>query len=135
QLQKANENYVTNNFKPEDARLIDSLQRALSVLNASNTGNTGSDPKLLRQTLLQQKMTMEVELDKAKSGLTFLLSDLEEMRAAFSRMVPDNAGMKNFEREAEVATQEYLSALDLYNKNSVQKSSTIRPELAQMGVI
>lgn len=137
QLQKANERYVTNNFKPEDARAIDSLQMALSRLNVSNPvrANTGTDPKLLRQTLNQQKLLMEVELDKAKSSLSFILSDLAQLRANFERMVPNNAGMKNYEREAEVATKEYLSALDLYNQNSVINSTGINPQLAQEGVI
>src|SRR5690554_1360885 len=137
QLQKANERYVANNFKPEDARVIDSLQMALSRLNASNpvSANTGTDPKLLRQTLNQQKLLMEVELDKAKSSLAFILSDLAQLRAKFERMVPNNAGMKNYEREAEVATKEYLSALELYNQNNVVNSTGINPQLAQEGVI
>lgn len=137
QLQTANERYVANNFKPEDARMIDSLQLALSRLNASSPvrTTTSTDPKLLRQTLNQQKILMEVELDKAKSSLSFILSDLAQLRASFERMVPNNAGMKNFEREAEVATKEYLSALDLYNQNNVLSSTGINPKVAQEGVI
>src|SRR5690606_20721289 len=56
QLQKANERYVQNNFKPEDARKIDSLQLALSKLNVGNPSSTGSDPKIIRQALIQQKL-------------------------------------------------------------------------------
>lgn len=135
QLQKANERYVDNNFQQEDARAIDSLQSRLSKLVASNTTSIGSDPRLLRQNLIQQKLTMEVGLDRAKSGLTVILSDLAAMRERYNRMVPNDAGLKNYEREADIATKEYLSALEMYNQNSVMGSTGIRPQLAQAGVV
>jgi len=50
-------------------------------------------------------------------------------------MVPNDAGLKNYEREAEVATKEYLNALDMYNQNSFMGSTGIRPQLAQAGVV
>ena len=135
QLQKANERYVDNNFQQEDARAIDSLQSRLSKLVASNTTSTASNPRILRQNLIQQKLTMEVDLDRAKSGLTVILSDLAELRARYNSMVPNDAGLKNYEREADVATKEYLSALDMYNQSSVIRSTGIRPQLAQAGVV
>src|SRR5690606_24636045 len=136
QLQKANERYVDNNFKAEDARKIDSLQSMLSTLIASSANNSiGSNPRALRQSLIQQKMTMEVDLDKAKSGLSVILKDLAQLRGQYSRLVPNDAGMKNFEREAEIATKEYLNTLDLYNKNNIVSSTGIRPQLAQAGVV
>lgn len=135
QLKKANERYVDNNFRKEDARVIDSLQSRLSTLVASTTTNTGSDPRLLRQNLIQQKLNMEISLDRARSGLTVILNDLAELQAKYNRMVPNDAGLKNYEREAEVATKEYLNALDMYNQNSVMGSTGIRPQLAQAGVV
>src|SRR5690606_25968310 len=48
---------------------------------------------------------------------------------------PNDAGMKNFEREADVATKEYLNTLEMYNKNNAIGSTGIRPQLAQMGVV
>src|SRR5690606_20872244 len=109
---------------------------ALSKLNVGNPSSTGSDPKIIRQALIQQKLTMEIELDKAKSGLKATMIDLAQMRAQFNRMVPDNAGMKNYEREAEIATKEYLSALEMYNQNNVHGSTgVLRPQMAQVGVI
>ncbi len=135
QLQKANERYVDNNFKPEDALIIDSLQARLSKLIISSANNSTSDPKELRQNLIQQKLTMEVDLDRAKNGLTVILQDLSRLKAQYSQMVPNDAGMKNFEREAEVATKEYLNTLDMYNQNNVTTSTGIKPVLAQAGVI
>ena len=136
QLQKANERYVDNNFRAEDARMIDSLQTRLSSLIASSANNvSGSNPRELRQSLIQQKITMEVDLDRAKSGLAVILNDLNRLKGQYNRMVPNDAGMKNYEREAEVATKEYLNTLDMYNKNNMLSSTGIRPQLAQAGVI
>lgn len=136
QLQKANENYVDNNFRPQDARAIDSLQSRLSKLIASSAStSTGSDPRVLRQSLIQQKINMEVNLDRAKSGLAVILKDLARLKGQYSRMVPNDAGMKNYEREADVATKEYLNTLELYNKNNVLVNTGIRPQLAQAGVV
>jgi len=78
---------------------------------------------------------MEVDLDRAKSGLSVILSDLADLRARYSSMVPNDAGLKNYEREAEVATKEYLSALDMYNKNSVVSNTGIKPRLVQAGFV
>jgi len=135
QLQKANERYVDNNFRPEDALRIDSLQNKLSGLIASSASSSASDPRVLRQSLIQQKLAMEVELDRVKSGLSVILADLARMKGKYNQMVPKDAGIKNFEREAEVATKEYLNTLDLYNKNSVLSSSDVRPQLVQAGVV
>lgn len=136
QLQKANERYVDNNFRADDARLIDSLQSRLSSLIASSASQgVASNPRELRQSLIQQKISMEVDLDRAKSGLTVILNDLNRLKGQYNRMVPNDAGMKNYEREAEVATREYLNTLDMYNKNNMISSTGIRPQLAQAGVI
>src|SRR5690606_20517942 len=136
QLQKANERYVDNNFRADDARLIDSLQSRLSSLIASSASQgVASNPRELRQSLIQQKISMEVDLDRAKSGLTVILNDLNRLKGQYDRMVPNDAGMKNYEREAEVATREYLNTLDMYNKNNMISSTGIRPQLAQAGVI
>lgn len=135
QLQKANERYVDNNFQQEDARAIDSLQSRLSKLVAGSTTSTASDPRILRQNLIQQKLSMEVDLDRAKSGLTVILSDLAQLRARYNSMVPNDAGLKNYEREADVATKEYLSALDMYNQSNAVGSTGIQPRLVQAGVV
>src|SRR5690554_2348753 len=92
QLQKANERYVDNNFRPEDARSIDSLQNKLSSLIASTTANgAGSNPRELRQSLIQQKISMEVDLDRAKSGLSVILKDLNRLKGQYNQMVPNDA--------------------------------------------
>lgn len=135
QLEIANERYVDNGFRPADARGIDSIQSKLTALIASSASSSATDPRVLRQSLIQQKLTMEVELDRAKSGLSVVLADLNRMKGMYNSMVPKDAGMKNHEREAEVATQEYLSALELYNKNNVLASTGVRPQLAQAGVV
>jgi len=135
QLQKANERYVDGGFKPSDAQLIDSLQARLTLLIASTVTNTASDPKLLRQNLTQQKLDMEVDLDRAKSRLTVIMKDLGSLKQQYNRMVPNDAGMKNYEREAEVATKEYLSALDMFNQNSMIATTGINPQLVQPGVV
>src|SRR5690606_233970 len=113
QLQTANERYVEHNFRPEDARMIDSLQSHISKMIASSLHNSAwSDPRVLRQGLIQQKINMEVELNRAKSGLAVIVRDLAQLKSQYNQMVPNDAGMKNYEREAEVATKEYLSTLD-----------------------
>src|SRR5690606_17222151 len=93
------------------------------------------DPRVLRQSLIQQKINMEVDLDRAKSGLSVIIKDLARLKGRYNQMVPNDAGMKNYEREAEVATKEYLSTLDIYNKNSDLSSTGANTLLTQAGVI
>lgn len=134
QIQAANERYVDNNFNPEDKKRIDELQDRLSSLIASSSLQVFEDPKSNRQSLLGQKRQMEVSLDLAKNSLASINSELSQAKARYNKMVPFDAGILNYERDAEVATKDYLETLNKSSQTSMESNTGLKLEIAQVGL-
>ena len=134
ELQFANERYVDGNFKPEDKKYIDDLQMKLSSIIASSSLQVFEDPKTNRQSLIQQKMQMQVSLDLAKNSLSSINVELRQAKGRYKKMVPFDAGILNFERDAEVATKDYLEALNKSSQSSMESNTGLKLQVAQMGL-
>lgn len=134
EIEAANDRYVDNNFNPEDKSRIDVLQSKLSSLIASSSLKVFEDPKVNRQNLIQQKRQMEVNLDLAKNSLASINEELEQARSRYNRMVPFDAGILNYERDAEVATKDYLEALNRSSETSMASSTGLKLNIAQIGL-
>ncbi len=134
QLQAANERYVDNNFNIEDKKHIDELQDKISALIASSSLQVFEDPKSNRQNLIQQKRQMEVSLDLAKNSLASINYELNQARGRYNKMVPFDAGISNYERDAEVATNDYLEALNRSSQTSMESNTGLKLQVAQIGL-
>lgn len=134
QLQHANERYVDNGFKAADKNVVDSLQSRLSALVSMNSSRATANPSQARQGMFEEKMRMEVELDRAKNSMSSIESELAALRSRYAGMVPYDAGVQNYERDADVATQEYMDALNRYNQTTVESNIGMRLGIAQAGV-
>lgn len=133
QLKVANDRYIDNNFRPADKKKIDSLQRMLSFQITTNSERNTVDPATNKQSLMTQKMNLEVTLDLAKNSIKSIDQSLDQLRSKYNTMVPYDAGVQNFERDADVATKEYLSVLNKTNENSLEKNMGLKLRLAQAG--
>ncbi len=133
QLKIANDRYIDNNFRPADKKRIDSLQRILSNQIASSSERSVNDPTVNKQSLIAQKMKLEVTLDLAKNSIKSIDLALAQLRSKYNSMVPFDAGVQNYERDADVATKEYLGVLNKTNENSLEKNIGLKLRLAQAG--
>lgn len=134
EIQAANERYVDNNFRPEDKKRIDDLQTKLSGLIASSSLQVFEDPKTNRQSLLTQKMQMQTSLDLAKNSLASINSELGQAKGRYNKMVPFDAGILNYERDAEVATKDYLDVLNKSSQTSMESNTGLKLQVAQVGL-
>jgi capsular polysaccharide biosynthesis protein len=134
QIQAANERYVDNNFRAEDKRYIDELQDKLSGLIASSSLQVFEDPKSNRQSLIRQKMDMQISLDLAKNSLASINRELGQANARYNKMVPFDAGILNYERDAEVATKDYLETLNKSSQTSMESNTGLKLQVAQIGL-
>lgn len=134
QLEIANANYIDNNFNPKDQKKIDSLSRLLSVKSASNIDENVLDPRTSKQSLVQQKLALEIALQQAKSSIRTLDNQLSTLRARYQSMVPFDADIQNYEREAELATKDYMAALDIYNNSQTKQKMGLQLEIDQEGL-
>jgi len=134
QLEIANSNYIDNNFNARDQRKVDSLSRILSEKSAANIDENVLDPRTSKQSLVQQKLSLEIALQQAKSSIRTLDNQLATLRARYRSMVPYDADIQNYEREAELATKDYMAALDIYNNNQTKQKMGLQLEIDQAGL-
>jgi uncharacterized protein involved in exopolysaccharide biosynthesis len=134
QLEIANANYIDNNFNPRDQRRVDSLSRILSEKSAANIDENVLDPRTSKQSLVQQKLSLEIALQQAKSSIRTLDNQLSTLRARYQSMVPYDADIQNYEREADLATKDYMAALDIYNNNRTKQKMGLQLEIDQAGL-
>jgi succinoglycan biosynthesis transport protein ExoP len=133
QLKIANERYVDNNFDAADKKKIDSLQSILSEQVAATSNRYIADPTANKQSLITQKINLQMALDLAKSSIKSIDSELAQLRAKYNTMVPFDAGVQNFERDADVATKEYLEVLNRSNSNNLEKKIGLKLNVAEAG--
>ncbi|SDJ57212.1 Uncharacterized protein involved in exopolysaccharide biosynthesis [Pedobacter sp. ok626] len=134
QLEIANSNLVDGNFKAADQRKVDSLTRLITARNNQNSDDNVVDIRSSKQALIQQKLALEVALQQAKSSISSLDKQLSVLRSRYSGMVPYDAEISNYQRDAELATKDYMAALDQYNNNKTEQNLGLKLQIEEIGV-
>jgi uncharacterized protein involved in exopolysaccharide biosynthesis len=134
QLQLANNAFIDGGFKASDQRKIDSLNRILSTRSATNIDENVLDPRSSKQNLVQQKLALEIALQQARSSIRSIDGELSVLRGRYSSMVPFDADIQNYERDAELATKDYMTALDRFNQNKTDQRFGLNLEIEQLGL-
>ena len=133
-VQAANNDYIDGGFKPADKKKVDSLQQLLNQQLVRTNDNYVADPVIAKQTLVQRRISLGIDLDKTRASIKDIEDELAKLNAKFSTMVPFDAGVQKFERDADVATKEYLDLLNRYNQTNLDKNIGLRLHLEQEGV-
>ncbi|NTE00623.1 lipopolysaccharide biosynthesis protein [Agrobacterium tumefaciens] len=126
--------YLDGGYKATDKKKVDSLQLILSAKLLKSNDRYVSDPLVAKQTLVQRRISLGIDLEKTTAGIKDIDQELEKLNAKFAGMVPFDAGVQNYERNADVATKEYLEILSRYNQTSLDKNIGLRLQLVQEGV-
>jgi len=136
ELELANQRYVDNGFHEADKRRVDSLQRLRSARIAQLADKRGSvDRGAIREELLRERQTMEIALSRAENSMSSIESALNSLRSKYYSMVPADANMQNYEREADLAVQEYTNALNRYNQAKFENVAATQLRIAELGYI
>ncbi|TKC59276.1 lipopolysaccharide biosynthesis protein [Pedobacter hiemivivus] len=134
QLETANANWVDGGFKSSDQKKVDSLSRLISAKSIRNSNENLLDPRTSKQALVQQKLNLEIAMQQAKSSLKSLDAELAVLRGRYSSMVPYDADIQNYEREADLATKDYMAALDRYNNSRTEQKMGLKLQIEQYGL-
>lgn len=135
QLKIANDRYIDGNFRVADKKKIDSLTNILAQKTARNSDNNIVDPTASRQSLIQQRSALEVAMDQAKGSIASIDRELTQLKAKYNTMVPFDAGIQNYERDADLATKDYMDALNRYNQTRTEQNIGLKLNIAQVGLI
>lgn len=134
QLKIANDAYIDGNFKLVHKLRIDSLNRLIDRLSSRMSDENVTNPQASRQTLIQQKLALETAVSQARGSIRSIDNELAMLKAKYNTMVPFDAGIQNYERDAELATKDYMSALDTYNQNRTEQNIALKLQIAQLGL-
>ncbi|TCD01991.1 lipopolysaccharide biosynthesis protein [Pedobacter frigidisoli] len=134
QLQAANNAFIDGGFKPSDQRKIDSLNKLITIKSDINADENVLDPRTSKQSLVQQKLDLEIALQQAKSGIKSIDTELSTLRGRYAGMVPFDADIQNYERDADIATKDYMAALDRYNQSKTSQSLGLHLKIEQAGL-
>ena len=134
QMKVANENYINGNFKPSDKRKVDSLQTLLTAEAGRSSEIESANPQTVRQALMQQRTAIEISTAQIKSTLNSIDRELASLKAQYSTMVPYDANIINYERDADIATKDYMAALDRTNLGRTEQNTGSRLAIAQIGL-
>ena len=123
--------YIDNDFDPAIKKAQDSLNVILT-----NRINDASDeyiynPLVTKQDLIAKKIALQVQLDLAKNSVNSLNQFHAKLLRQFSRLVPFEASIQSYERDIEIASQEYLDILDRYNSTTMQTVFIAKLKLSQ----
>lgn len=133
-LQAAESTYLDGGYKVSDKNKVDSLQRLLTAQLIQTNDNYVADPLVAKQTLIQRRISIGIDLERTKASIKDIDDELAKLNAKFNNMVPFDAGVQNYERNADVATREYLDILNRYNQTNLDKAIGLRLQLAEPGV-
>nr|WP_068892897.1 lipopolysaccharide biosynthesis protein [Pedobacter panaciterrae] len=134
QLKVANSAYIDGNFKAADKNKIDSLTRLIDRVSSKISDENVTNPQASRQGLIEKKLSLETTISQAKGSLKSIDNELSVLKAKYNTMVPFDAGIQNYERDAELATKDYMNSLDTYNQNRTGQNVALKLQLAQLGL-
>lgn len=130
----ANNAFIENGFRASDQRKVDSLTKIIQSKSNQNFDENVYDPRASKQSLGAQKMQLEIVQQEAKSSIKSIDNELASLRAKYSSMVPYDADIQNYEREADLATKEYMTALDQYTQSRNNQTMGLRLQIEQVGL-
>jgi len=134
QLKIANDKYIDGNFRPADKKKVDSIQNLISVQSVKNSDNNVVDPLVSKQSLIQQKLALEISTSQIKNTISSIDKELKSLKAQYNTMVPFDANIQNFERDADIATKDYMAALDRTNQGRTEQNTGLKLQIAQIGL-
>ncbi|MGI4728686.1 MAG: GumC family protein, partial [Janthinobacterium lividum] len=129
-LADANNKYIQNNFDARYKKTCDSLQTVLENQIDQQSDKYVVNPLAGKESLVQEKVKMEINRDMARSGLRNLDNQISKLNGQLEHIVPFDAAIQSYERDIEVASKEYMDVQNKYNQSSI--ASDIKSTIKQV---
>jgi succinoglycan biosynthesis transport protein ExoP len=121
-LRALNERYILSNFDNRLKISLDSLRSRLSEEINEATDKYAYNPMVVKQDLVTQKLSMEISLELAKNSVVSIQGELDRLNRKFDGLVPNEAKIQEYETSIDIASKEYIEALQRYNEASLEFS-------------
>jgi len=134
QIQAMTDTYISDEFNSNYKSQLDSLKSILDGRIYESVDENIFNPLAAKQDLVAQKIGLETQLDIAKHSVSSLLKEFNSLNSSFTRLVPFEAIIQSYERDIEIASQEYLDILEKYNLTSMQSNFSVKLKQNQFAV-
>ncbi|KAA6431536.1 lipopolysaccharide biosynthesis protein [Dyadobacter flavalbus] len=124
-LKELNEKYIQSNFDAKVKVSLDSLKTQLTNEIDDASDRYVYNPMALKQDLVTQKLTMEISLELARNSVASIQGELNRLNRKFDGLVPNEAKIQEYETGIDIASKEYIEALQRYNEASLEFSFPI----------
>lgn len=121
-LKALNERYVLSNFDNRLKFSLDSLRNKLSEEINEATDKYAYNPMAVKQDLVTQKLSMEISLELSRNSVASIQAELDRLNRKFDGLVPNEAKIQEYETSIDIASKEYIEALQRYNEASLEFS-------------
>jgi capsular polysaccharide biosynthesis protein len=124
-LLNLSDEYIKSNYDEKIKKKIDSTKIVVTSQIQQATDRYIVNPLAAKESLVLQKVKLELDNDIAKFSLATLTEELDRLNKKFDLLVPHEAVIQNYESAIDVASKEYLDAQFRYNKSSLESSLAI----------
>jgi polysaccharide biosynthesis transport protein len=125
QLEDLNNEYIQSGFQPQYTGRIDSLTRVLGSQINRASDKYIVNPMVNKQSLIQQKLTLQVQYDLAKSSTKSIERELVRLNNRLTKLVPHEAVVQSDESAIQIARDEYMDVLEKYNQTNLESNFSV----------
>jgi len=123
--------YYQNDLDEKYKRSIDSLNVIMEgEINKSSDAYI-TNPLSAKQSLVEQKLTLEIQLDISRYSINSLERELRSLNAQFDALVPREADVQRLAMDIDIASKEYLDILNKYNQSSLENAFEVKLNVVQ----
>jgi uncharacterized protein involved in exopolysaccharide biosynthesis/Mrp family chromosome partitioning ATPase len=134
QLKTLTDLYIHSNYDPVLKQRIDSLKNIVSAQINESADRYTLSPLTTKESLVIQRINAEVALDMAQHSIRSLEQEIIRLNKVVSSLVPHEANVQAFEEKIDVASKEYLDALNKFNQASLSSSLSTRIRQMEWGM-
>ncbi len=133
-LKQLNDDYIKSNYDPKLKQKVDSVKNILTSQIHQSTDKYILNPLAAKESLVLQKINIEVNLDIAKFSVKSLTDELQRLNEKFDKLVPHEAVIQAYEESIDFASKEYIEILKKYNQTSIESTLSIQLRQVEAGI-
>jgi succinoglycan biosynthesis transport protein ExoP len=124
QLSAINERYVQSNLGDVYQKQLDSVRHVMAAKIAESSDAALVSPLSTRQSLVQERLNLELQYQLAKGSIGTLEDGLRKLNLQLDGIVPHEAIVQELESAIDIAQKEFLDILNRYNQASLDANYT-----------
>lgn len=125
-LQKNSDELIKSNYNIVYLKRRDSLMAILDKQIKLSTDRNVYSPLSTKQSLVAQKLKLEVDLEMSKNSIATLENEINTLNQRLDLLMPHEAVIQTYEGDIDLASKEYLEVLYKYNQANLEASYALQ---------